>query len=141
MVQSVSVTVPPSLYRPPPLPVGIAAGDRQSRDRRRDTRVDLEHPARPPPLTVTPAAGPVIVWVPVVLLSVELACRQGDRLRRGEDGAVKVIVLAPVVEFAKASAWGRSVSPATGVSLGLFTTNVDSSLRSSSATNVGRIRR
>ena len=23
----------------------------------------------PPPLTVTPAAGPVIVWVPVVLLS------------------------------------------------------------------------
>ena len=44
-VQLVSVRVPPSLYRPPPL-TGVAAGDRQSRDRRRDTRVDLEHPAR-----------------------------------------------------------------------------------------------
>ena len=45
-VQLVSVTLPPSLYRPPPLPAVLPAGDRQSRDRRRDTRVDLEHPAR-----------------------------------------------------------------------------------------------
>ena len=44
-VQLVSVAVPPSLYRPPPLLGGIAAGDRQSRDCRRDTPVDLEHPA------------------------------------------------------------------------------------------------
>ena len=36
--------VPLLLYRPPPF--RHAPGDRQSRDRRRDTRVDLEHPAR-----------------------------------------------------------------------------------------------
>ena len=44
-VQLVSVVVP-ALYRPPPI-VGVAAGDGQARDRRRDTRVDLEHPAQP----------------------------------------------------------------------------------------------
>ena len=45
-VQSVSVILPPSLYRPPPLPAAVLApGDRQSRDRRGDAAVDLEHPA------------------------------------------------------------------------------------------------
>ena len=39
------------------------------------------------PLTVTPAAGPVIVCVPVVLLSAELGAAQGDRLGGGEHGA------------------------------------------------------
>ena len=70
MVQSVSVAVP-RLYRPPPqVARWRAAGDGQSRDGRLDPRVDLEHPARPrSPLTVTPAAGPVIVSVPLVSLS------------------------------------------------------------------------
>ena len=68
-VQLVSVRLPPSLYRPPPLPVVAAPGDRQSRDRRGDAPVDLEHPARPAGVTVTPAFGPMIVSVPVVSLS------------------------------------------------------------------------
>ena len=41
----------------------------------------------PPPLTVTPAAGPVIVSVPLVLLSSSWPAGQRDRLRRGEDGS------------------------------------------------------
>ena len=60
----------PSLYRPPPSPVVDAPGDRQSRDRRRDTARRPGTPGSvPPPLTVTPAAGPVIVSVPLVSLS------------------------------------------------------------------------
>ena len=42
------------------------------------------------PETVTPAAGPVIVSVPVVSLSSSWAAVQGNRLRRGEDGRVEV---------------------------------------------------
>ena len=68
-VQLVSVSVPSSLSRPPPLPVVLPAGDRQSRDRRRDIASTWNTRLSPPPLTVTPAAGPVIVSVPVVLLS------------------------------------------------------------------------
>ena len=120
---------------------GIAAGDRQSRDRRRDTRVDLEHPARPAAADRHARRRARDRLRPARVAQLELGAGQRDRLRRGEDGASKSIVLAPVVEFAWAIAWRRSVSPATGVSVGLFTTNVDSSLRSSSAINVGRIRR
>ena len=43
----------------------------------------------PPPLTVTPAAGPVIVSVPVVSLSSSWPPGQGDRLGRGEDGGIE----------------------------------------------------
>ena len=58
-----------------------APGDRESRDRCGDVAVDLEHSARPPPLIVTPAAGPVIVSVPVVSLSSSCGPSQGDRLQ------------------------------------------------------------
>jgi hypothetical protein len=69
MVQSVSVTEPPSLYRPPPFseveppvmvrPLKLAVTPASTWNTR----------LAPPPLTVTPAAGPVIVSVPVVSLS------------------------------------------------------------------------
>ena len=42
----------------------------------------------PPPLIVTPAAGPVIVGVPLVSLS-STAAGQGDRLRRAEDRGIE----------------------------------------------------
>ena len=48
-------------------------------------------------------------------------------------------MLAPAIEFAEAIACRRSVSPATGVSVGLFTTNEESSVRSSRAIRIGRI--
>ena len=123
--------MPPLLYRPPPL-AGAAPGDRQSRDRRRDTRVDLEHPARPPPLTVTPAAGPVIVVVPVVLLSSSWP-RQGDRLRRVEDGRVEVDRVGPAgrIRLGDRPAQGADAA----VSSVLLTVNVDSSVRSSSVSS------
>ena len=98
------------LYRPPPLRCGVAAdgavgqrdrapvvehaaagrsraaGDRQSRDRRRDT-ARPRTPGCPPPLTVTPAAGPVIVSVPPVLLSSSWLPVRVIVWARGEDGA------------------------------------------------------
>ena len=49
----------------------------------------------PPPLTVTPAFGPVIVSVPVVSLSSSWVPRQGDRLRRLEHRLVKGDRLGP----------------------------------------------
>ena len=52
----------------------------------------------------------------------------------------KTIASSPPLEFARAIAWRRSVWLATGVSVGLFTTIVDSRLRFSSAINVGLIR-
>ena len=56
---------------------------------------------RPPPLTVTPAAGPVIVSVPLVLLS-----SSGPSVRSIVSGVLgspqsKSTVLAPAVEFAR----------------------------------------
>ena len=48
---------------------GVAAGDRQPRDRRGDIASTWNTRLCPPPLTVTPAFGPVIVSVPVVSLS------------------------------------------------------------------------
>ena len=47
----------------------LAAGDRQSREGRRDAALTWNTRLGPPPLTVTPAAGPVIVCVPLVLVS------------------------------------------------------------------------
>ena len=69
-VQLVSVAVP-WLSRPPPpvLPAVVADRDRQSPSRRRDTAVDLEHPAGIAAADVRPAAGPVIVSVPLVSVS------------------------------------------------------------------------
>ena len=91
-VQSVSVVVP-SLYRPPPY-AGTAAGDRQSRDRRRDIRSTWNTRLSPPPLTVTPAAGPVIVSVPVVLLSSSWRAGQVIVWAAAKTVGSKVIVLA-----------------------------------------------
>ena len=99
-MQLVSVVVPPSLYRPPPFVGRLAAGDRQSRDRRGDTRVDLEHPARPPPLTVTPAFGPVIVSVPVVSLSSSWVLVRVIVCGVLNTVLSKAIVSAPPAEFA-----------------------------------------
>ena len=68
MVQSVSVIVP-SLYRPPPYPAV------EPPEMVRPLRVAVTPLSTwntrnsPPPLTVTPAAGPMIVSVPLVLLS------------------------------------------------------------------------
>ena len=88
-VQSVSVLVPPSLYRPPPLPAV------EPPEMIRPLKVAVTPLSTwntrlvPPPLIVTPAAGPVIVSVPLVLLSSSWPCGQRDRLGRGEDGRVE----------------------------------------------------
>ena len=81
-VQLVSV-VAPSLNRPPPL-TDVAAGDRQSRDRRRDTSVDLEHPAQPAAADrhARRRARDRLRLARVAQL--ELGAGQGDRLRRLE---------------------------------------------------------
>ena len=76
------------------------------------------------PLTVTPAAGPVIVSVPDRVAQRELGATQGDRLRRGEHGGVKGDRGRPRRSHSpEAIASRRSVSPTTGVSVGLFTTS------------------
>ena len=116
MVHFVSMVVPPSVSTPP-FP---AAGDRQPRDRRGDTAVDPEHRGRPPPLTVTPAFGPVIVSVPVVS-----SARAGEAVRVIVCGVLntllsKAIVSFPPAEFAWTIAQRRSW-PSTGVSIGLLT--------------------
>ena len=84
MVQLVSVVVPPLLYRPPPLPLALPPVIVSP-------EIDAVTPAStwntrlvPPPLTVTPAAGPVIVSVPRRVAQLELAGGQGDRLWRCE---------------------------------------------------------
>ena len=76
------------------------------------------------PLIVTPAAGPVIVSVPVVLVNESWVPFRVIVWGLAKTVGSKVIVLAPVNEFARAIAWRRSVSPVTGVSVGLFTTSV-----------------
>ena len=43
----------------------------------------------PPPLMVTPAAGPVIVCVPPVSAQLELAAVERDRLGRAEHGRIE----------------------------------------------------
>ncbi len=89
MVQLVSVTLPPSLYRPPPIPAVLPPVivspeiDAVTPPSTWNTRLC------PPPLTVTPAVGPVIVSVPVVSLSSSWPAAQGDRLRRLEHRLVK----------------------------------------------------
>src|SRR6516225_6618377 len=142
-VQLASVTLPPSLYRPPPLPVVvpplIVSPD-----------IDAVTPPSiwntrlaPPASTVTPFLGPTIVSVPVVSLSSSWP-RVG--LRVIVCGVLKTllsnaIVSAPPFVFASPIAWRRSIWPTAGVSVGLFTTMVESSARSSSGIKVGRIRR
>ena len=84
----------------------------------------------PPALTVTPAFGPLIVSLPVVSLSSSwvpfrvIVCGVMNTVLS------KVIVSAPPFVFARPIAWRRSIWPATGVSVGLFTTIVDSNARS-----------
>src|SRR6516165_9186801 len=141
-VQLVSVTLPPSLYRPPPLPVVlpplIVSPD-----------IDAVTPPSiwntrlaPPASTVTPFFGPTISSVPVVSLSSswpkvglrEIVCGVLNTVLSN------VIVSFPPFVFSRTIAWRRSIWPTTGVSVGLFTTMVDSSLRSSKAITVGRHR-
>ena len=88
-----------SLYRPPPLPSALPPVIVSP-------EIDAVTPAStwntrlsPPPLTVTPAAGPVIVSVPVVSLSSSWLPRQGDRLRRLEHRLVKGDRLGPPVRI------------------------------------------
>ena len=118
---------PPSLYRPPPrnaLPplIVIPEIDAVTPPSIWNTRL------APPPLTVTPAFGPVIVSVPVISLSSSWP-RVG--LRVIVCGVLKtvlsnVIVSLPPFIFAWLIAWRRSIWPATGVSVGLLTTIVRS---------------
>ena len=100
-VQLVSVVVPPSLYRPPPLPAVLPPVIVSP-------EIDAVTPAStwntrlsPPPLTVTPAVGPVIVSVPLVLLSSSWPCRVRV-IVCGDLNTVlsKSIVLVPAVVFA-----------------------------------------
>ena len=81
----------------------------------------------------------MIVSVPVVSVSSSWVPCQGDRLRRLEHLAVKGDGLGPPAEFAWPTAQRRV--PALPLSSVLVTVNVDSSRRSSSASNVGVIRR
>jgi hypothetical protein len=82
----------------------------------------------------------VIVSVPVVLLSSSWVPARVIVCGVPKTVGSNAIVLAPGVEFAWAIAWRRSVSPVTGASVGLFTVNVDKSVRGSSASSVGRVR-
>ena len=90
-VTPVSVTVPPSLYSPPPFPVveppvmvrplKVAATPLSTWN----TRVV------PPPLIVRPAAGPVIEVAGPCCSENSSWRRQGDRLLGGEDNGVEVM--------------------------------------------------
>ena len=94
-VQLVSVAVPPSLYRPPPL-FGVLPPVIVSPE-----IVAVTPPSTwntrlcSPPLTVTPALGPVIVSVPVVSVSSSWVPVKGDHLRRLEHRFVKGDRLGP----------------------------------------------
>ena len=98
----------------------------------------------PPPLTVTPTLGPVIVCLPVVSL-------RSSRLPEALAGPIRLIVCGVlksgpklmVFAWLSASAWASSYGSEPGVlgfPLVLVTVNVDSSLRSSSTINFGRSR-
>ena len=79
MVQSVSVAVP-LLYRPPPplaVPPLIVSPEKDAVTPASTWNTRLS----PPPLTVTPAAGPVIVVTPVV--SVSSSCVPARVIVRG----------------------------------------------------------
>ncbi len=92
----------------------------------------------PSPSIVTPAAGPVIVSAPLVLLS-----SSGQPVRvmvSAVSNTVlsKSIVLAPGFEFARSISQRSEPAPLSAV---LVTVNVDISLRSSRAITAGRVRR
>ena len=92
----------------------------------------------PPPLTVTPAAGPVIVCVPLVSLSMSWVPVRVIVWGVFQIVPEKVIVFAWPLLFAVAIA---AASEPVRDALVLVTVNVASSLRSSSASSVGRSRR
>ena len=90
------------------------------------------------PLTVTPAVGPVIVSVPVVSRSSSGAPPSVIVCAVAKTIASKLMAWFPPLVFAWAIASRRSVRPATGVSVGLFTTiDADSRMRSSNDTMAG----
>src|SRR5262249_60265664 len=92
----------------------------------------------PPPLPVPPAAGPVIVSVPVLSVSSSWPPVRVIVLAVLNTVLSKTIVSSPPFVFAWAMAWRRSVWPATGVSVGLLTTIAgDGTQRSSSTSKAG----
>ena len=91
----------------------------------------------PPPLIVTPAAGPVIVSVPLVLLSASDPDVNVIVWALAKTVGSKSIVFAPAVEFARPISERSEPVPLSAV---LVTVNVDSRRRPSSAITVGRIR-
>src|SRR6516225_7165768 len=92
------------------------------------------------PLTVTPAAGPVIVSLPLVLLSSSWAPLR--MIVRGVAKTVgsKVIWMSLGAAFAMLIAWRRSISLAIWVSVGLLTMMGAGHQRSSSAWRAGLTR-
>ena len=92
----------------------------------------------PRPLTVTPAAGPVIVSVPLVLLSSSWLPLRKIVCGVSKTVLSKSIVLAPAFEFARSISQASEPWPLSKV---LVTVNVDISLRSSSSINIGSVRR
>ena len=106
---------PPTAWRWPPVIVSPEI-DAVTLGLIRNTRLS------PPPLTVTPAAGPVIVSVPCVSLSVELALPVRVIVWAvAKTVGSKVIVLATVTHSPWRWPGADRVSPATGVSVALFT--------------------
>src|SRR5262245_22014105 len=136
MVQLVSVAVP-RLYRPPPtdaLPPVIVSPEigAVTPPSIWNTRLALL------PLIVTPAAGPVIVSVPLVSVSSSWPpLRVIVRAVLNTVGS-KLIVFAPAVVFAWPTAQRRL--PTLPSSRAFVTVNVAGTLRSSSASRVSRVR-
>src|SRR5262249_32588051 len=122
---------------PPPLPPVIVSPEKDpvTFESTRNTRLALL------PLTVTPAAGPVIVVAPVVSLSSSWLPPRVIVFAVLNTVLSKTIVSGPAFAFAWAIASRRSVWPATCVSVGLFTVKVEGQQRPSSASRARRIRR
>ena len=137
IVQLVNETVPRELSTPPPtkeLPPVIVSPEIDA-----VTPGSIANtPLRPPPLTVTPALGPVIVSVPVVSLSSRRLPFSSMVCAVLKTDLSNVIVSAPPFKFAWPTAQANEPVPLLAV---LVTTMLDRSRLSSSASNVGCIRR
>ena len=138
-VQLVSVVVPPSLYRPPPLPVVVPPVIVSPEIDAVTPAVDLEHPAQPAAADRHARRRARDRLRPGRVAQLELGAGQGDRLRRAEHRRVKDDRLGPPVRIRLAIAWRRSVWPATGVSVGLFTTIVGSPRAACARRRAGRV--
>src|SRR5262249_17871923 len=92
----------------------------------------------PPPLTVTPPAGPVIAVAPVVSVSSSWLPARVIVCGVLNTPLAKVIVSAPAVEFAWPTPQRRL--PTLPSSRSLWTVKVDGTVRSSSSSRAGRAR-